>query len=61
MFTDEVDGIGGFIVTGDDSKFIKSVCVVNAEDVVTGEETTVEDPIVAVLVTCVTDGIVEVD
>ena len=61
MFTDAVDGIGGFTVTDDDSEFIVTVWVVIAKDVVTGEEVTVENPIVDVFVICVTDRIGDVD
>jgi hypothetical protein len=61
MFTDEVNGIDGFTVAGVDSEIIPTVCVVIAEDVVTGEEAIVEEPIVDVFVTCGIEGIVDVD
>ena len=61
IFSDEVDGISEFTVTGDDSEFISTVSVVIAKDVVTGEEATVENPIVDVFVICVIDGIGDVD
>ena len=61
MFTDAVDGIGGFTVTGDDSEFIRTVCVGIGEDAVSAEEATVEESIVDVFVSCVTDGIDDVD
>ena len=61
MFTDAVEGIGRFTVAGDDSEFITTVCVVFAETVVTGEEETVKDPIVDIFVTCVIDGLLDVD
>ena len=61
MFTDAVDGIGGFTVTGDDSEFTPTVCVVFVEGVVAGEEATFENPIVDVFVISVIDGIVDVD
>ena len=43
LFNDEVDGIGGFTVTGDDSEFIRTVCVGFGEDAVFAEKATVED------------------
>ena len=61
MFTDAVDGIVEFTVAGDDSEFMPTVCVVIAKYVVTGEEATVENPIVDVFVICVIDGIGDVD
>ena len=61
IFNDEVDGIGGFTVTGDDSGFIRTVCVGFGEDAVFAEKATVEDSIVDVFVPCVRDGIGDVD
>ena len=43
IFNDEVDGTGGFTVTGDDSEFIRTVCVGFGEDAVFAEKATVED------------------
>ena len=61
MFTDAVDGIVEFTVTGDDSEFMPTVCVAFVEGVVAGEEAIVGDPTVDVFGTCVIVGIVDVD